>query len=104
VLLFALLAGVAAALLAAASMLPLRFPTPSDKRVAIAAAAVDRFFLGLVIGPVAAALHLNGPAVGAVLGLGLSIGSALITRTYLPILALGTLLGAAVGLAYELLF
>jgi hypothetical protein len=104
VLTFALVAGLVAAVVAVASMLPLRFPSPRDKRVAMAAAAADRFFLGFVVGPVAAAVDLNGLVVGVVLGLGLSIGSALVTKTYVPILALGALLGAGVGLAFELAF
>jgi hypothetical protein len=101
---FAVVAGLVAALVAVASMLPLRFPSRHDKRVAVAAAAADRFFLGLVVGPAAAGLNVNGLLIGAVLGLGLSIGSALVTKSYAPILVLGTLLGAGVGLAYELVF
>ena len=103
VLVFALVAGLVVAVLAVVSMLPLRFPSSRDKRVAVVAAAADRFFLGFVIGPVSAALHLSGLVIGAILGLGLSIGSAMITKSYAPILVLGIVLGVGVGLAYELL-
>jgi len=57
-----------------------------EKREAIAAAFVDRVL------------------IGALLGLGLSIPSALITRAYVPILLIGTIGGLAVGLAYELIY
>jgi hypothetical protein len=49
------------------------------------------------------ALHFNAIAIRVVLGIGLSIGSALITKSFAPILSLGLLLGAGTGLAYELL-
>jgi hypothetical protein len=102
VLTFALVAGLVTALIAVASMLPVHFPSPRDKRVAMTAAGADRFFLGFVVGPTSAALDVNGLVIGAVLGLGFSIGSALVTKSYVPILVLGTLLGVGVGLAYEL--
>lgn len=101
---FATLAGVLVAALAAGSMVPLPFPTPGDKRTAILAAAVERFCLGFVIGPVARGLGANGLAVGLLLGLGLSIPSALITKSYAPILILGLLFGLGVGLAYQFVF
>lgn len=85
-------------------MLPLQFPSPHDKRVAVIAAASDRFFLGLVVGPTSAALDVNGLVTGAALGLGLSVGASLISKSYVPILVFGALLGTGVGLAYELVF
>jgi hypothetical protein len=101
---FALLAGLAAAVVATAAMIPLPFPAAAEKRLAMISAFVDRFFLGLVIGPAARGLDANGLVVGAVLGLGLSLPTAMITRSYGPILVLGTLLGLAVGIAYEVRF
>lgn len=99
-MLLALFAGLIAA--AVAVMPPLTFPTREDKRTALLAAAADRFFLGALVGPVAAGLNLNGLLVGAVLGVGLSIGSALVTKSYAAILVMGLLLGGAVGLVYEI--
>jgi hypothetical protein len=101
---FALFAGLIAAGVAVAVMLPLTFPTREDKRTALLAAAADRFFLGGLVGPVAVGLNLNGLLVGAVLGIGLSIGSALVTKSYVPILVMGLVLGIGVGLAYEIRF
>jgi hypothetical protein len=101
---FALLSGLAAALVAVGSMIPLRFDTVADKRIAMTAAAADRFFLGLLVAPVASASGLHGVLAGAGLGVALSIGSALITKSYVPILVMGLLLGTGVGMAYELTF
>jgi hypothetical protein len=70
--------------------LPIPFPAPEAERLAMLAAFVDRFFLGLV--------------VGGLLGLGLSLPTAMITRSYAPVLAVGTLAGLGVGVAYELAF
>jgi hypothetical protein len=101
---FAVFAGLIAAVVAVAVMLPLAFPTREDKRTALLAAAADRFFLGALVGPAAAALGMNGLLIGAVLGVGLGIGSALVTKSYLPILVTGLLLGIGVGVAYEIRF
>ena len=57
-----------------------------------------------MIGPVAKGLDANGLLIGGSLGFGLSVPSALITRAYVPILALGTVGGLAVGLAYVLIY
>lgn len=65
---FALLAGAIVAALAAGSMVPLPFPTPRDKRTAILAAAVERFCLGFVIGPVARGLGPTAPPSGSCSG------------------------------------
>ena len=85
--------GVVFGAVAVATMLPLRFP---DKRAALTAAFLDRFAIGLVI-PVAV---LPGPgwAIGAFWGLLLSAPSALVTRAWAPILRLGAIGGAIIGL------
>lgn len=101
---FALVAGLVFGIVSAGSMVKISFPSPREKREAMAAAFVDRFLIGFVIGPVAAGLDANGLLIGALLGLGLSVPSALITRAYLPILLIGTVGGLAVGVAYELVY
>ena len=70
----------------------------------MAAAFVERFLTGFVIGPVARGLGASGILIGVLLGLGLSIPPALIARAYIPILAIGTGGGLAVGLAYGLVY
>lgn len=100
---FALIAGLVLASVLSATMVPLSFPTPREKRTAIIAAFLDRFFLRFVVGPAAAGLDTNGVLIGAILGLGSSIPTALITRGYVPVIVLGLAGGTVVGLAYELL-
>ena len=72
--------------LSAASMIPLSF---SDKRAALLGAFLNRFAIGFVIG--AARLPLPGWASGLIFGILLSLPDAIITKTYAPILILGTL-------------
>ncbi len=101
---FALLAGLLPGTSLTALTIPLPFPTAAEKRTAMGAAFLDRFLLGFVIGPVADGPGANGILTGAALGLGLSIPTAIITKSYIPILPLGLVGGLAVGLAYQLLF
>ena len=101
---FSLIAGLVFGTVSAGSMVKIEAPSPRQKREAMAAAFVDRFMVGFLIGPVAEGLDANGILIGALLGLGLSVPSALITRAYLPILVIGTVGGLAVGLAYVLIY
>jgi hypothetical protein len=101
---FALIAGAAFGTISAGSMVKIKAPSPEAKRDAIVAAFVDRFLIGFVVGPVASGLGVNGLLVGALLGLGLSVPSALITKAYVPIIVIGTIGGLAVGIAYELVY
>jgi hypothetical protein len=98
---FALAAGLACAVLDTALMLPLTFPTRRDKRVAMTAAFVERFILGLTVGPVTRTLGGRGAVVGPAYGLVASIPSAMITGTGAPILGMGAVNGLAVGVAYD---
>jgi hypothetical protein len=102
--LFAVVAGLVAAVVDTAVMIPLEFPTGAEKREAMTAAFVERFVLGFVIGPVAAGLDVNGVAIGATLGLAASLGPAIITKTWAPILAMGLVTGLGVGIAYQLVY
>jgi len=91
--------GIVFGALSAAAMLPLSFP---DKRAALLGAFLNRLTIGLVIGaawgsPQVAALHLPAWAFGAAFGLALSAADAVITKAYAPIIAIGTIGGAAIG-------
>ena len=91
-----LLQGVVAGLVfggvAVAMMLPMEFP---DKPAALAAAFIDRFAIGVVIGAIQ--LSWRGWLVGLAVGLLLSLPSAIITKAYLPILIVGCVGGAVIG-------
>src|SRR5690349_21323968 len=90
-----LIAGLVFGALSAASMLPMPFP---DKKAALLGAFFNRFGIGLVI-PLAHAALPGSPgwALGAGLGLLLSLPDAIITKAYAPILILGTIGGAVIG-------
>jgi hypothetical protein len=76
-----------------ALMLPMSFP---DKRTALAAAFLDRFAIGFL----SAQVTMPFPywASGAIVGLLVSLPSALVTKAYLPIVVLGLVGGAICGL------
>ena len=90
-----LISGLVFGALSAASMLPMSFP---DKHAALLGAFCNRFGIGLVI-PLAHVALSGSPgwALGAGLGLLLSLPDAIITKAYAPILILGTLGGALIG-------
>jgi hypothetical protein len=67
----------------------------ADKTAALSAAFVERFAIGVVIGCVQ--LTWPGWLVGLGFGLLLSIPSAIITRTYAPILIMGSVGGLLIG-------
>ena len=90
-----LIAGLVFGGLTVASMLPMKF---NDRRTALTAAFLDRFGIGLVIPLVHVALPAYpGPALGAGFGLLLSLPAAVLTKTYVPILVVGTVGGAVIG-------
>ena len=91
-LLLGVLAGLVFGAFSVATMLPLPFP---DKTAALAAAFVDRFAIGAIIGCVQ--LPWPGWVVGLTVGLLLSLPSAIITKAYVPILVLGSLGGLVIG-------
>jgi len=93
-----LLLGLAAGFAVVAVMMPMPFP---DKRAALIAAFISRFSIGFLTANVALPLHPI--AMGAVLGLVLSLPNALITKTYAPILIIGTVLGSLCGAGVMLL-
>ena|SRR5664280_213366 len=101
---FSLVAGLAFGAISAGSMIKIAAPSPREKRDAMAAAFLERFFTGFAIGPVARGFGANGLLIGALLGIGFSVPTALTTRVYLPIVAMGTVGGLAVGLAYVLVY
>jgi hypothetical protein len=89
------LLGLGCATLACLVMIPLKFPTPNEKKRAILGAFLNRFVLGFVVGNVV--LPLPGAAAGAILGLAVSAPDAVITKAYAPILGMGTAMGALCG-------
>jgi len=76
-------------------MIPLKYENNRKRYEAMSAAFIERFIIGFLIPNVNLSLH---PAVtGLLLGLGLSIPSAVITRAYAPIIGMGILGGILIG-------
>ena len=73
-------------------MIPLELP---DERAALHGRFVNRFGIGLVSAVVG--MSLCGWATGALIGLLLSLPDAIITKAYVPILALSLGGGAIIG-------
>ena len=90
--LLGIVAGIVFGAASVAMMLPMSFP---DKSLALTAAFVDRFAIGVVIGCIQ--LPWPGWATGLTFGLLLSLPSAIITKAYAPILIVGALGGLIIG-------
>lgn len=90
-----LICGSVFAVLDVLVMLPMKMDDKRKKQEALISAFVDRFMLGFLIPVVNLGIH---PAVtGAILGLGLSLPSAIITRAYAPIVGIGVAGGIIIG-------
>jgi hypothetical protein len=88
-----LISGIAFGLLSAASMIPLSF---ADKRAALLGAFCSRFAIGFLVCVVN--LPMPSWASGLLVGLLISLPDAIITKAYAPILIIGTIGGAIIGL------
>jgi hypothetical protein len=89
---FAVVAGLAFGALSVGLMLPMNFP---DKTTALLATFTDRFAIGFLIPLVS--IPVPGLVRGALVGLLISIPSALVTKAYVPVLVVGTVGGAIIG-------
>ena len=87
-----LLAGLAFGAIAVLTMLPIKFP---NKGAALSAAFISRFGIGLVIS--VAVLPVQGWLKGLIFGVLLSFPDAIVTGSYVPILALGAVGGTIIG-------
>lgn len=98
---FGLICGLVFGVLDVLIMLPMKFETKRKKYEALSGAFLERFMLGLLIPNVGWSLHPI--ATGGLLGLGLSLPTAVITRAYVPITAIGLVGGVVIGLLQSLL-
>ncbi|MBU1146681.1 hypothetical protein KKD80_04050 [Patescibacteria group bacterium] len=90
-----LICGLAFGVVDVLVMLPIKFEDKRKKWEAFASAFIDRFILGFLVPIVNLGIH---PALsGVILGLGLSLPSAIITRVYVPIVGIGVLGGLIIG-------
>lgn len=91
---FGLIAGLVFGLADVALMLPMEF---ADKRAALLGAFLSRFAIGFLIPLVK--MPLPPVAIGALVGLLISLPDAVITKAYAPIVATGVIGGAIIGWA-----
>ncbi len=76
-------------------MIPLKYENNRKKNEAMTAAFIERFMIGFLIPNVELGIH---PAlIGLLLGTGLSLPSAIITRVYAPIIGIGIVGSAVIG-------
>lgn len=77
-------------------MIPLKFENNHKRIEAMSAAFIDRFMIGFLIPNVD--FGINQAITGLLLGLFLSLPSAIITRVYAPIIGIGITGGLIIGL------
>jgi len=90
-----LLLGLGFGVLDVLIMIPLPEKDRRKKREAMAGAFLERFMLGFLIPNVDLGVHYA--ITGALLGLGLSVPTAIITRVYAPIIGIGIVGGLVIG-------
>jgi hypothetical protein len=76
-------------------MLPIKVADRRKRIESLIAAFIERFMLGFIIPNVNIGLHPI--AAGALLGLGLSLPTAIIVRAYAPIIGIGIIGGIIIG-------
>ncbi len=76
-------------------MLPMKMENRRKKIEAVTSAFIERFMLGFLIPNVSLGIHPI--MVGVLLGLTLSLPSAIITRAYTPIVGIGVAGGIIIG-------
>ncbi len=83
-------------------MIPLKYENNRKRNEAMSAAFIERFMIGFLIPNVGLGIH---PALtGLLLGVGLSVPSAIITRAYAPIIGIGVLGGIIIGFIVKAVF
>jgi hypothetical protein len=91
---FGVIAGLVFGAIDVALMIPLEF---TDKKTAMLGAFLSRFAIGFLIPLVK--MPLPPVAIGALVGLLVSLPDAVITKSYVPILATGVIGGMLIGWA-----
>jgi|WetSurMetagenome_2_1015567.scaffolds.fasta_scaffold1520676_1 hypothetical protein len=90
-----IICGLAFGIIDVLIMLPLKVEDKRKRLEALLAAFIERFMLGFIIPNINSPLHPI--AVGALMGLGLSLPTAIIVRAYVPIMGIGVVGGAIIG-------
>ncbi len=98
---FGILCGLIYGIIDVLIMIPLKYENSRKRTEAMTAAFIERFMTGFLIPNVALGIH---PIfTGLIIGLGLSVPSAIITRAYAPIVGIGVVGGFIIGLLTKIL-
>jgi hypothetical protein len=92
-----IICGVAFGVIDILIMIPLKYESKRKKVEAISAAFLERFMIGFLIPNID--LGISPIITGAILGIALSVPSAIITRVYGPIVGIGLVGGIIIGYA-----
>ncbi len=76
-------------------MIPLKYENNRKRMEAMSAAFIERFMIGFLIPNVDLGIH--PVLIGLLLGFGLSLPSAIITRVYVPIIGIGIVGSVIIG-------
>lgn len=76
-------------------MIPLKYESNRKRNEAMSSAFIERFMLGFLIPNIDLGMH--AALSGFLLGIGLSVPTAIITRVYAPIIAIGAVGGIVIG-------
>jgi hypothetical protein len=101
-LLFGTICGLVFAVIDVLIMIPLKYENRRKMIEAMSSAFIDRFMLGFLIPLVD--LGIQPAITGLLLGIALSLPSAIITRVYAPILAIGAVGGLIIGLIVSFIY
>ena len=82
-------------------MLPLKFENKRKKYEAMSSAFLERFMTGFIIPNIDLGLH--PAAAGCLIGIGLSVPTAIITRAYIPIIGTGVAGGVIIGFVTKIM-
>ena len=93
---FGIICGLAFGILDVLVMIPLKYESKRKRNEAMSSAFIERFMIGFIIPNLELGIH---PALkGLIIGSGLSIPSAIITRAYIPIIGIGIFGGIIIGI------
>ncbi len=95
-IIFGIICGLAFGVIDVLIMIPLKVEDKRKKKEAMVGAFLERFMIGFLIPNVG--LGISPIFVGLIVGFGLSLPTAIITRTYVPIIGIGIVGGLIIGL------
>lgn len=97
-----LICGLSFGILDVLVMIPLKYENKRKMAEAMSAAFIERFMVGFLIPNTL--IGINPIITGVILGIGFSVPTAIITRAYIPIIAIGTAGSVIIGIITNMVF